>query len=118
MNDRDLRRLVSAMNGAGAEDVAVENGRHHKLFFSIKGCKAHPVIISKTPSDRFARVKVAADIRREFKRLGVLPPTVSALGAAIGGIVGSIVTFGGTRKRHESIWDLLDEWERDGRKNG
>lgn len=109
------------MNGAGAEDVAVENGKHHKLFFSIKGCKAHPIVISKTPSDRFARVKVAADIRREFKRLGVLPPTVSALGAAIGGIAGSVGWVGGIvskvgsfHRRRESIWDLLDEWEGDG----
>jgi hypothetical protein len=117
MNDRDLRRLVSAMNGAGAEDVAVENGKHHKLFFSIKGCKAHPIVISKTPSDRFARAKVAADIRREFKRLGILPPSVSALGGVIGGIIGGIVTIGAVRRIRESIWDLLDEWERDGRED-
>lgn len=123
MNERDIHRLTAALKNSGADDVSVEDGRHHMLFFSVGGNKANPIVISKTPSDRHARVKVAADIRREFKKLGFAPPTVAALGAVVGaaytGYLAKILTYGAHAKalRRESIWALLNEWDKDGEKS-
>lgn len=122
MSEKNLNRLLSALIRSGAEDVALKRGKHHKLLFSIGGRKAGPIIISCTPSDRSAGVKVAADIRREFKRLGVLPPPMAAIGAyasvtgtpgVFARIVGAIAARIGSHKGGESIWTLLDEFEKD-----
>jgi hypothetical protein len=118
-----MRLLVSALKRSGAEDVAVEDGKHHMLFFSIRGSKATPIVISKTPSDRNAGAKVAADIRREFKRLDLQPPTTTSIvglfgWVVTGGFVGNLAGLTAKGKAAlspiggQSIWDLLDEWER------
>ena len=83
-----LAAPVSALKDSGAEEISVEDGRHDMLLFSIQGRKASPIIISKTPPDRFGRVNVAADTRREFNRLGLMPPL--RVGSCFGAFTGSI----------------------------
>src|SRR5690242_15700881 len=79
MTDRNTRVLVTTLKESGADDISIRNGKHHILFFSFlfRVPRRLQIVISKTPSDRNARKKVASDIRRECRRLGMEPPMMA-----------------------------------------